>query len=193
MCPYTVFQPMVNGPYMEVHGFHGAKRPLNVRELLATSHRVCGADALGNEAGADHIEPIERGLGGDVVVIECIGKSPGFDLEPEMLGHLGLVDDLANAYAIKDSLQQILNDDCLDDGIANDPRVRRGPMTTITAPVPISTPIRLLHLPQTFYRHPPHLLCQLNNYPTALCPNVTVSSVTILLSHPSSRSFDNHG
>lgn len=28
---------------------------------------------------------------------------------------------------IKDSLQQILNDDCLDDGIANDPRIKRGP------------------------------------------------------------------
>ncbi len=28
---------------------------------------------------------------------------------------------------IKESLQQILNNDCLDDGIANDPRVKRGP------------------------------------------------------------------
>ncbi len=28
---------------------------------------------------------------------------------------------------IKDSLQQILNNDCLDDGVANDPRVHRGP------------------------------------------------------------------
>ncbi len=28
---------------------------------------------------------------------------------------------------VKDSLQQILNNDCLDDGIANDPRVHRGP------------------------------------------------------------------
>lgn len=28
---------------------------------------------------------------------------------------------------VKDSLQQILNNDCLDDGVANDPRVHRGP------------------------------------------------------------------
>lgn len=45
----------------------------------------------------------------------------------------------------------------------------------------------LWNLLQTFYRHPPHLLCQLNNYPTALCPNATVSNVTILLSGPGKR------
>ena len=80
--------------------FHRPERPLGDFELLVGAHdRGRAGEPCGGAGGADDVEAVERGLGGDLLVLAGVGEGAVGDLELEVLGHLVAVDDLADARA----------------------------------------------------------------------------------------------
>ena len=54
------------------------------------------SEDAGGDAGADHVDPVEGGLGGDLVLVAAPGEAGAGDLGDEVLGDLVLADDLAD-------------------------------------------------------------------------------------------------
>ena len=55
------------GRKVQVVGFGDAEVPPGVFEVFVGAHRVGGVQGARIDAGADHVDPIECGLGGDLV------------------------------------------------------------------------------------------------------------------------------
>src|ERR1019366_8576785 len=53
-----------------------------------------GAEGALGDAGADHVDAVEGGLGGDVLLVAVAGEARVGDLGDEVLGHLVLAGDL---------------------------------------------------------------------------------------------------
>ena len=58
-------QPMVDGADMQIERFHGAERPFDFGKSLVAAHRLGRVHLLLGHAGADDVDAIERGFGGD--------------------------------------------------------------------------------------------------------------------------------
>ena len=88
-------EPVPDGPDQQV-GVQAAEHPLDVLQLLVGFHRRTGAECVRGQAGADHVDSVQRGLGGDLVLILTPRQAIIGDVDDEVLGHLLGVDDLAH-------------------------------------------------------------------------------------------------
>jgi hypothetical protein len=68
---------------------------LDVLKVLVGGDRGGGAEDGGGDTGADDVDPVEGGLGGDLLLVAAPGEPAWADVEDEVLGDLPLVDDLA--------------------------------------------------------------------------------------------------
>ena len=73
-----------------------AEDPLDVLQRLVGLHRGAGAERVRGEAGADHVDPVQGGLGGDLVLVTPPGQALLGDLDDKVLGDFLLVDHLAH-------------------------------------------------------------------------------------------------
>ena len=54
---------------LQVGAFEGPKRPLGLLEVLVGAYNVLIGERLGREAGPQDVEPVQRGLGGDLFAL----------------------------------------------------------------------------------------------------------------------------
>src|SRR6266516_2884235 len=86
---------VVDGPQVQVVGLGDAEVPLDVLEVLVGGDRGGGVQGAGGDTGADDVDPVEGGLGGDLLLVAVPGEPARADVEDEVLGDLPSVDDLA--------------------------------------------------------------------------------------------------
>src|SRR6266496_2389416 len=75
------------------------KRALDFTQRLVAAHSLGCAHLLLREAGADHVDAIERRLGGDLLLTQREVEAGILDREFEVLGDLVLVDDATGPHA----------------------------------------------------------------------------------------------
>ena len=61
-----VGQAVADGAHVEL-GVEGAEEPFDVFESLVACHHIVGGQGVFGQAGAQHVDPVQGGLGGDVV------------------------------------------------------------------------------------------------------------------------------
>ena len=84
-------KPMVDGPDMQVDGFHRAECSFDFGKRLVAAHRLGAVHLFFGHAGADDVDAIERRFGGDLFSKSMEGEADVLDSEGEELGHLVLV------------------------------------------------------------------------------------------------------
>ena len=57
---------MPDGPHVQF-GVEGAEEPLDIGEVLVAQHDIVAAQGVFGQAGAQHVDPVEGGLGGDAL------------------------------------------------------------------------------------------------------------------------------
>src|SRR5262245_5226150 len=97
MSPYSIRQPMVDRPDLEIDRLQAPKRSLDLREILVGSHRGFSGKSRSGHRRANHVQAVKRGFLGDLLFVTVIGEAPLFDLEDEVLADLVVVDHLADA------------------------------------------------------------------------------------------------
>jgi len=93
-----VLAPVVDGAHLELARLEDPEVPLHLAEPLVGEDHPVRVHALGCDAGADDVEPIEGGLGGDGLGAPLIAEGPLRDDELEVLGHLVAVLDPADPH-----------------------------------------------------------------------------------------------
>ena len=88
---------MIDGPYLQVDGLEAAERPLDCAQPLVGTHGLLGIKLGRGHARAHDVQPVEGGLGGDGLGVATVGERGLGDVEHEVLGHLVLRNDLADA------------------------------------------------------------------------------------------------
>ena len=68
-------------------------------ELFVDADHGLGGELVGGAGGSEHVDPVERGLGLDLLGLALVGERAVGDLELEVLGDLVLVRDAAGALA----------------------------------------------------------------------------------------------
>jgi len=91
----AVFEAVVDRAQVQVDGLDRAEVAFDVGELFVGGDRGGGVEALGGHAGADDVDAVQRGLGGDLLDAAGDGQGGVGDLEVEVFGHLVLVDQRA--------------------------------------------------------------------------------------------------
>ena len=76
-----------------------ARTRLHFGEGLVAAHRFGRCHLLLRYAGADHVEPIERGFGGDLLLKPLELEAGLFDGERKVLADFVLIDDFADPHA----------------------------------------------------------------------------------------------
>src|ERR1019366_2886534 len=85
---------VADGAQVQVVGLDDAEVPFDVLEVLVGGDDGGGAEGALSDAGADHVDAVEGGLGGDVLLVAVAGEARVGDLGDEVLGHLVLAGDL---------------------------------------------------------------------------------------------------
>ncbi len=86
---------VVDGTDLQIHGLQAAEGPFHRTQPLVGAHRAGTVELALRQAGADHVEAVEPGLGGDGSLIAPIGEDTVVvDGPREVLRHLVLADDL---------------------------------------------------------------------------------------------------
>ena len=98
MRPDAALEAMADRVHVQIDALQGAEGVLDVGELLVIQDRGFGAHVAGRNAGADHIETIERGFGGHAPVIDRKAEGAILDVEIEVLGDFIFADHLADPY-----------------------------------------------------------------------------------------------
>jgi hypothetical protein len=75
-----VGEVVVDGPQVQVAGLGDAEVPLDVLEILAGGDRPGGVEDAAGDAGADDVDPVEGGLGVDLVLVAVPGEVAGTGL-----------------------------------------------------------------------------------------------------------------
>ncbi len=86
---------MPDGAHVQF-GVEGAEEPFDVFESLVAQHHIVAFEGVFGQAGAQHVDAVEGGFGGDRVVVGGEGEGVVGDLDGEVFGHLVVVDDLAD-------------------------------------------------------------------------------------------------
>src|SRR6266567_2820040 len=89
---------VVDRPQVQVVGLGDAEVPLDVFEVLVGGDHGGRTEDVAGDAGADHVDPVEGGLGGDLVLVAAPGEPAGPDVGDEVLGHFVVGDDLPDPY-----------------------------------------------------------------------------------------------
>ena len=95
----SVPKAVVDGPQVEVVGFDDAEVAFDVGELLVAVHHGGGVEGVGVDAGAQHVDAIQGGLGVDGGLVAVVFEPGVGDREVEVLAHLELSADLADCDA----------------------------------------------------------------------------------------------
>ncbi len=90
-----LFEPVPDRADQQV-GVQPAEHPLHVLQRLVGGHRAAGAQRICREAGADDVDPVQRGFGGDLILIAPPGQALVGDVHDEVPGDLLGVDHLAH-------------------------------------------------------------------------------------------------
>ncbi len=85
---------------LEIDGLQRAEGMLNAAETFVGAQCCGGIGVFGGEIGANHIDAVERGLGGDAEGV--LGEAEGIvgDADLEMLGHVAPSSTAPNAWPI---------------------------------------------------------------------------------------------
>jgi hypothetical protein len=83
---------MMDWPDVEIGGFEAVEGALDLAEALLSEHDLFGGADLGGQVGANDIEPVEGGLGGDGILLARPRQGGVGDGHVEMLCHLVLVE-----------------------------------------------------------------------------------------------------
>ncbi len=87
---------VVDGADLQVHALQAAVGPFHRAQPLGGAPRAGPVECALRQAGADHGETVEPGLGGDGGVVSLGGENPvSVDGPRDVLGHLVRADDLA--------------------------------------------------------------------------------------------------
>src|SRR5437773_5651106 len=89
-------QVVVDGPQVQVVGLGDAEVAFDVLEVFVGGDRASGVQDAAGHAGADHVDAVEGGLGGDLLLVAAPGEPARADVGNEVLGDLPLVDHLAH-------------------------------------------------------------------------------------------------
>lgn len=88
-------EPVADGPDQQV-GVQAAEDPLDVLQGLGGLHCAAGAEHAGGQTGADHVDPVQGRLIGDLLLVPLPGQALIVDVHGEVLGDLLLVDHFAH-------------------------------------------------------------------------------------------------
>src|SRR3974390_2080019 len=94
--PDPVFQVVVNRPQVDVFGFHRPEVAFEVPEVFAGLDGLGGAELFRRGGGADDVDPVKFGLGGDFAFVAAELEPAVCDVGDEVLADFALVDDLAH-------------------------------------------------------------------------------------------------
>ena len=104
----SVFACEPAAPACSCSHFQRAEGVLDVAETFIGAHRGGGIGVCGRQVGADHIDAVERSLGGDAEVVLGEAERIVGDADVEMLGHVApsqhRPDGLANLPAVSNLL-----------------------------------------------------------------------------------------
>ena len=95
----ATFEAVTDRTHVQVDTFQCAERALDIGQPLVVEHSLLGAHVGFGDAGADHVETIECGLGGDTLVVDGVHERAVLDIEVEVLGDLVSADHLADPHA----------------------------------------------------------------------------------------------
>src|SRR5216683_742370 len=90
----ALFEAVVDGPQVQVVGLEVAEVPLDVFEVLVSGDHAGTVQVACRDGGAQHVEPVQGGLGVDLVLLAGQGEAVIGDGDLEVLA--GLV--LAQVY-----------------------------------------------------------------------------------------------
>ena len=82
--PDAVVPIVADGPDLEAEGFERTKRALDLSERLVTADRIGGADPLGRKTGADDVDSVQGGFGGDLLRVDGELEVSVADVEREV-------------------------------------------------------------------------------------------------------------
>ena len=89
----------MDGAQVQVVGLEAAELAFHMGEVLVGDDGGGRVELGGGHRGAEHVDAIERGLGGDLVSPPGQGQAGVGDGHVEVLGHLELVDQFAGFEA----------------------------------------------------------------------------------------------
>src|SRR5712691_6279203 len=89
---------VVDGAQVQVVGLGYAEVPPGVLEVFVGGDRSGGVEDVRGDAGADHVDPVEGSLGGDLLLVAAPGEGGAGDLGDEVLADLVLADHLPDPY-----------------------------------------------------------------------------------------------
>ena len=88
------FEPVEDGPQVQVVGLDVPEVPLDVFEVLVGGHHGGAVQFAGGDRGAQDVEPVQGGFGVDLGLPAGHGQAGIGDGEVEVLGGLVLIDHL---------------------------------------------------------------------------------------------------
>src|SRR5258705_7308121 len=88
MGAYAWADPMEDRTNVEVDGLEAAKGALDTGQAFVGAHRIGSVENIGWNAGAQHVEAVERGFCGDRGVIAREAQGVVGDGDTEVLGDL---------------------------------------------------------------------------------------------------------
>src|SRR4029077_6307819 len=83
--PDAFLPPAEDGPQVQVVGFDVPEVPLDVSEVLVGGDHGGGVEFARREGGAQHVEPVQGGLGVDLVLLAGDGEAVIGDGDAEVL------------------------------------------------------------------------------------------------------------
>ena len=93
-------EPVEDGPQVQVVGFDVPEVPFDVFEVLVGGHHSGRVEFAGRDRGAEHVEPVQGGLGVDLVLPALHGQGGIGDGDGEVLAGLVPADRLADLNPI---------------------------------------------------------------------------------------------
>ena len=84
----AVFEAVVDRADLELGAFQGAEGALDLFEVLVGAHDLAGGELGVCDAGAQHVDAVEGGLGVDLVGLALEGEAGVGDLDLEVLADL---------------------------------------------------------------------------------------------------------
>lgn len=91
--------PVADRADLQSGRLQGAEGALDPGEVLVGLHCLGGIQPVGRHAGADHVQAVEPGLGGDGVLKAPPGQAAVSDVDGDVLGHLVRVEHGADQEA----------------------------------------------------------------------------------------------
>ena len=97
MRPDPVRGAVPDGPDVQV-GIEGAEGPLDLGQSLVGGDHAGAVQVSGGDAGAQHVDAVHGGLGGDGVLVAGVADAVVGDVDGEVLGDLAPVQDPVRAH-----------------------------------------------------------------------------------------------